>query len=167
MVTTEMAAIRRMALSRFQALRQSQSTLLMAPNQMNYMARMFASKRMFTEDHEWVETEEDGSARVGITDYAQEALGDVVYVELPAVGTVLAQKEQLGAVESVKAASDIYAPVSGEILQVNSELSSKPGLVNREPYEGGYLCTMKLNKPEEVKGLMTEDAYKAFTDKED
>jgi len=104
---------------------------------------------------------------VGITDYAQKALGDVVFVELPTVATVVAQNDQLGAVESVKAASDIYAPVSGEVIERNDDLAKRPGDINRSPYKDGWLCKLKLTDLAEVEGLMDDVAYKKYIEEDD
>ncbi|KAJ3026139.1 hypothetical protein HK097_006514, partial [Rhizophlyctis rosea] len=102
---------------------------------------------------------DESTATVGITQYAQEALGDVVFVEVPAKGKTVSKKDQIGAVESVKAASDIYAPVSGEIVEVNSSLEEKPSLINSAPYEDGWLAKIKLSNPKELDALLDEQAY--------
>ena len=113
----------------------------------------------FTKDHEWLRLESD-TATVGITPYAQEQLGDLVYVELPALGSDLKKGAQAAVVESVKAASDVYAPVSGEVTAVNEQLASEPGLVNSDPMGGGWLFKIKLGDASEVETLMDEAAYK-------
>ena len=113
----------------------------------------------FTEDHEWI-TVENGVATIGITDYAQEQLGDIVFVELPEKGRKLAKGEAAVVVESVKAASDVYAPVDGEITDVNDKLSSEPALVNSAPSGDGWLWKMKLSDEGQLSGLMDEAAYK-------
>ena len=110
--------------------------------------------------HEWARLEEDGTVTIGITDHAQEALGDVVFVELPEVGTALAAAEEAGVVESVKAASDIYAPVSGKIVAVNEDLDSDPALINADPYGDGWLFELELLDTEELEGLKDAEAYK-------
>ena len=115
----------------------------------------------YYEEHEWVKNE-GGVATIGITDHAQEALGDIVYVDLPEVGSTIEAKESIGAVESVKAASDIYTPVSGEVVEVNSALEDEPGTVNKEPYEGGWMFKLKLTKPEELDSLMDAGEYEKF-----
>ena len=115
----------------------------------------------YSKDHEWIAV--DGEmAIVGITDHAQEQLGDLVYVELPAKGRKVAMGEETVVVESVKAASDVYAPVSGEITEVNGELGGDPALVNREAQGGGWLFKLKLSDKSELSALMDAAAYKAL-----
>ncbi len=116
----------------------------------------------FTKEHEWLRLE-DGVATVGITPYAQEKLGELVYVELPAVGTKFIIGAAAAVVESVKAASEVYAPVSGEIVAVNDRLVSEPGLVNSEPMANGWLFKLKLSDNGELVKLLDEAAYKALT----
>ncbi|KAJ3210791.1 hypothetical protein HK099_008179, partial [Clydaea vesicula] len=113
----------------------------------------------FTNDHEWVLVK-DEIATIGITDYAQNSLGDVVYLETPTVGKSYSQSEIMGAVESVKAASDIYAPISGEVTEVNTKLNEEPSLVNTSPYENGWIAKLKINKPEELEKLLNKEDYK-------
>lgn len=115
----------------------------------------------YTEDHEWVKVDGD-IAIVGITEHAQDALGDVVFVELPEVGKTLAQKDVAGVVESVKAAADVYMPVSGEVVDVNQALADEPSLANSDPMGAGWFFKVKLAKPTEIAALMDEAAYKAF-----
>lgn len=117
------------------------------------------TKTYFTEDHEWVRVE-DGVATVGITDYAQEQLGDLVFVELPEKGQSLAKGDAVVVVESVKAASDVYAPADGEVTVVNEALSSDPSLVNSAPAGDGWLWKMKLSDASQLDSLMDEAAYK-------
>lgn len=117
----------------------------------------------FTEDHEWIAIE-DGVGSVGITGHAQEQLGDIVYVELPTVGQTMSKGDEAGVVESVKAASEIYAPVSGEIVAVNEVLSDAPQTVNEDAEGGGWFFKIKLSDASELEGLMDADAYKALTD---
>ena len=114
----------------------------------------------YTEDHEWVRIE-DGLAVVGITDHAQEQLGDVVFVELPEPGSALARGAEAAVVESVKAASEVYAPVSGEVVAVNAALGDDPGLVNRAPDGEGWFFTIRMSDPAELDGLMDAAAYRA------
>jgi len=114
--------------------------------------------RKFTTDHEWVERDGD-TVTVGITDYAQKALGDVVFVELPSVGVSFARKDEAGVVESVKAASEVYAPVSGEVTEVNSALEDTPDLVNSAAEVGGWFFKMKLGDPGEFDALLDDAAY--------
>lgn len=113
----------------------------------------------YTESHEWVSVEADGSVRIGISDHAQEALGDLVFVELPAVGDSLDQGDSCAVVESVKAASDIYSPVTGEVLAVNEALEDDPGIVNADPYGDGWLFQVSLDDVGELEGLMDAEAY--------
>ncbi len=116
----------------------------------------------FTADHEWVQIT-GNLARVGITQYAQEQLGDVVFVELPAVGATFAQGKEAAVVESVKAASDIYAPLSGTVAAVNDGLPDNPSLVNTDPQGDGWFFEITLSNPSELDGLMDETAYQAHT----
>lgn len=117
----------------------------------------------FTRDHEWVRLEGD-SALVGITDYAQSQLGDVVYVELPEVGKTFAKGDDAAVVESVKAASDVYAPVSGVVVAVNSALEKSPAMINDAPESDGWFWKLTLTEPGELDALLDEAAYKAFID---
>lgn len=113
----------------------------------------------YTKDHEWLRAKEDGTAEVGITDYAQESLGDITFVELPAEGDAFSAGEVFGVVESVKAASDLFLPVAGEILAVNEELDSAPDLVNSDPYGKGWIIRIRVEDPSEVDGLADAGAY--------
>src|SRR6056297_2045077 len=115
----------------------------------------------YTEEHEWVLVEE-GTATVGITDFAQNALGDVVFVELPEEGAKVETGKSFGVVESVKAVSDLYAPVSGTIVEVNDELPDTPEIVNSSPYEDGWMVKIKLEDPAELDDLLDAQAYKSF-----
>ncbi|MEM6857538.1 MAG: glycine cleavage system protein GcvH [Pseudomonadota bacterium] len=119
--------------------------------------------RYFTDEHEWIDVEDD-SATVGITDYAQEQLGDIVFVELPGVGTALDKGGDAAVVESVKAASDVYAPISGEVTEGNSALEEEPALVNSSPEEDGWFFRMSVGDAGELEGLMDEAAYKEFVE---
>ena len=119
--------------------------------------------RHFTEEHEWIELEGE-TATVGITDYAQEQLGDIVFVELPGVGDVLEQGGDAAVVESVKAASDVYAPVSGEVVEANAALEDDPSLVNTSPEEDGWFFKLTLSDRDELDGLMDAKAYKSFVE---
>ncbi|KAI0715238.1 glycine cleavage H-protein-domain-containing protein [Earliella scabrosa] len=117
--------------------------------------------KKYTEDHEAVVFDDQTQiGTVSITDYAQSSLGDVVYVELPQEGTEINQGDQIGAVESVKAASDIFAPISGTVEEVNVTLNDQPGLLNKSPEEKGWLCKVKVRDPSELDKLMTEEEYK-------
>lgn len=119
----------------------------------------------FQSSHEWVSVA-DGVAIIGISDHAQAAMGDLVFVENPEEGMVLTAGDEAGVVESVKAASDIYAPVSGEVVAINEALEDEPELVNNEPYEGGWLFKIKLSDPADVDNLLTADQYQAQIDSE-
>lgn len=112
----------------------------------------------YAEDHEWVRSEGDNSA-VGISDYAQDQLGDIVFVELPEVGATLSKGEAFGTVESVKAVSELYMPVGGKILAINTALEESPELVNNEPYGQGWMIELQPSDPKEIDGLMTQQAY--------
>jgi glycine cleavage system H protein len=119
------------------------------------------SELRYTKDHEWLRMEGD-TATVGISDHAQNALGDVVFVDLPEVGREVAAGEPVAVVESVKAASDVYAPISGEIVEVNSALAEDPGLVNSDPTGEGWFFRIEPRDPAEIETLMDEAAYAAF-----
>ena len=119
------------------------------------------SHLQYTESPEWVSSEDDGSARIGISDHAQQELGDLVFVELPAVGDELEQGDPCAVVESVKAASDIYAPVSGKVIAINEDLDADPAVINTEPYEGGWLFQLELSDKEELGGLKSAEDYAA------
>lgn len=114
----------------------------------------------FAKSHEWVKAE-DGTATIGISDYAQNSLGDITFVEVPAVGDTLEKGDSFGVVESVKAASDIYAPVSGEVIAVNEDLDAAPEKVNQSPYEDGWLIKLKLTDPSQLDDLLSPDDYDA------
>lgn len=115
----------------------------------------------FTEDHEWVKVE-DNTATIGITDYAQKELGDVVYVELPNSGDVLKKGDACSNIESVKAVSDIYAPVSGEVIEINNLLDDQPEKVNQDPYGDGWIFKIKMDNQEEINNLLNEDKYNDY-----
>ncbi|TDI60772.1 MAG: glycine cleavage system protein GcvH [Alphaproteobacteria bacterium] len=115
----------------------------------------------YSEDHEWIILDGDVGT-IGISDYAQGALGDVVFVEMPEIGASLDKGAEVGVIESVKAASEIYTPVSGEIVAVNEAVDGDPSLVNTDPLGEGWLFKIKLSKPEELNGLSNQDAYNKF-----
>jgi len=125
----------------------------------------FPEELKYTEEHEWVMVE-DETVTVGITDFAQDQLGDVVFVELPAVGTVVEAGKPFGVVESVKAVSDVYAPVSGEVVEINEELPDSPETINTSPYDDGWMIKIKLADAAELEGLMDADAYQEFVEEE-
>lgn len=112
----------------------------------------------YAEDHEWVKADGD-TAKIGISDYAQDQLGDVVFVELPEVGATLSKGEEFGTVESVKAVSELYMPIGGEVIEINSKLEDAPELVNNEPYAGGWMIAVKPTDAGELDTLMTQQAY--------
>jgi len=113
----------------------------------------------YTRTHEWVQLMDDGTLRIGITEHAQDLLGDMVFVELPAIGRHVAAEQECAVVESVKAASDIYSPVAGEVIAINEALASNPELVNKDPYGEGWLMRLKPNNSADLNGLLTAAAY--------
>ncbi len=113
---------------------------------------------VYSKEHEWAKVDGD-SATIGVTDYAQNALGDIVYVELPRVGAKIAQFANVGVIESVKAVSDLYTPLSGEVVEVNEALENDPAAVNRDPYGAGWLVKVKLSDPNEIKSLLSAADY--------
>lgn len=117
----------------------------------------------YTEEHEWIRVEGD-VAYVGVTDHAQNELGDVVYVEIETEGEELSQNDVFGTVEAVKTVSDLYLPVSGKILEKNAELENTPELVNQSPYEDGWMIKLQITNPEELEGLLTAEAYEEFVE---
>ncbi|MCE8031633.1 MAG: glycine cleavage system protein GcvH [Halomonas sp.] len=120
----------------------------------------------YNDSHEWVLDNGDGTVTIGITDHAQEALGDVVFVELPEVGRTLEKGEEFGVIESVKAASDLYAPLAGEIVEVNEALEDAPETVNESPYENGWIMKVRVENAAAVEALLDADAYQAVVDSE-
>ena len=117
----------------------------------------------YSKDHEWINAADANAAVVGITPHAQDALGDVVFVDLPSVGTTFAQGDVAGVVESVKAAADVYMPVSGEVVEVNEALRADPSLANSDPLGAGWFFKVKLSEPAQLDGLMDETAYSSFS----
>ena len=113
----------------------------------------------YTESHEWIRSDEGDVVTVGITDYAQQEMTELVYVELPEVGQQFSAKDEIAVVESVKSASDIYAPVSGEVIEVNESLADDAAIVNNSPFDDGWLFRLKLSNPSELDHLMSADAY--------
>ncbi|KAF5193245.1 Glycine cleavage system h protein [Thalictrum thalictroides] len=120
----------------------------------------------YADSHEWAKVD-GSSATIGITDHAQDHLGDVVYVELPEVGAAVKQGDSFGAVESVKATSDINSPVSGKVIEVNEKLNDSPGLINGSPYEKGWIIKVEMNEADEVDSLMDSATYTTFCEEED
>jgi glycine cleavage system H protein len=123
----------------------------------------FPEDLRYSTDHEWVRTE-DGKVRVGITDYAQDALGDVVYVEVPEVGAAIDAKAKVSEVESTKSVSDIYAPVSGTIVEINADLADQPERLNDDPYGEGWICVIELTDPTEIDALLSAAAYRQLVE---
>lgn len=119
----------------------------------------------YSNDHEWVRVEADGRVRVGITDYAQEALGDVVFVQVPEVGATLSGGDQASEVESTKSVSDVYAPVTGTVVDVNTELTDSPQRINEDPYGAGWIYVLEPAEPAEVDVLLDAAAYRALVEK--
>src|SRR4051812_28000651 len=116
---------------------------------------------LYTEDHEYVKTEGDNVVAIGITDYAQGELGDIVFIELPKVGASFGKHDVFGTVEAVKAVSELYAPLAGEVVEVNDRLDKEPALVNSAPYGDGWMVKLRLTNPSEKDALMNSDAYEA------
>ena len=123
---------------------------------------MYPKDRNYSTEHEWVQIEDDGRALVGITEYAQAQLGDVVFVELPDVGTPIAQFQKMGEIESVKAVSELYSPMSGEIHEINDQLLDNPELINDDPYQTGWLVRLSNVNDNELGELMTADEYENY-----
>lgn len=122
------------------------------------------SELRYASSHEWVRLEDDGTVTVGISDHAQEALGDVVFVELPEIGNTYSAGEEIGVVESVKAASDIYAPIAGEVIAVNEALADSPEIINESPYDDGWFFKLQPSEVGELENLMDAEAYDAECD---
>ena len=120
---------------------------------------MYPEELRYSKEHEWAKVE-GSRAWVGITHFAQQELGDVVYVELPAVGSAVSQGARVAVVESVKAVSDVYAPVSGTVVEVNQRLATEPELLNRDPYGDGWICVIEVKDPSELEGLLTAEQYR-------
>jgi glycine cleavage system H protein len=125
----------------------------------------FPEDLKYTKEHEWVLIEV-GTATVGITDYAQDQLGDIVFVELPAVGDKVSKEDAFGVVESVKAVSDIYAPLSGKVVEVNDDLPDDPEMLNEDPYGDGWIIRIELTDPDEIEDLMTAAEYEQYVAEE-
>ncbi|MDH5256522.1 MAG: glycine cleavage system protein GcvH [Gammaproteobacteria bacterium] len=121
----------------------------------------------YSQTHEWIEVRHDGTATVGITDHAQELLGDIVFVEAPEVGSEISIEEPCAVVESVKAASDIYAIVSGEVIEINEDLADSPESINTGPYSDGWIFRVNLSEPSELDQLMDADEYAEFIDSDE
>ncbi len=119
----------------------------------------------YTKDHEWISVEGE-TGTVGITDYAQDQLGDIVYVELPSVGQEVQQGKEMGSIESVKAVADLYSPISGEVTEVNEALQDTPENLNKDPYGEGWIVRLKMAKPDEISSLMDYETYTKFVGEE-
>jgi glycine cleavage system H protein len=124
----------------------------------------FPANLKYTKDHEWIRIE-GNTGTIGITDFAQSELGDVVFVELPKKGRTLQQHEPFGTIEAVKAVSDLFSPVSGDVVEINSTLEATAELVNKEPYNGGWIVKIKLSDTQELDGLLSSDQYRALIGK--
>lgn len=125
----------------------------------------FPQELRYTKEHEWVKEEGGGRVRVGITDYAQDALGDVVYADIPQVGTAVTANQPFGEVESTKSVSDVYAPVSGTVVERNAALDAHPELVNESPYGDGWIAVLELSDPSQLADLLEAAAYQAFLER--
>jgi glycine cleavage system H protein len=119
-------------------------------------------KLKFTKEHEWVSITDEGLAVIGITDFAQEQLGDIVSIELPKLGSRFRQMQAMAIIDSVKASSDIYCPLSGEIIQINEELYEHPEWINQSPYDSGWIVKLKTSNTDEISGLLTLEKYNEF-----
>lgn len=126
---------------------------------------MYSEKHLFSKEHEWIEVDGD-TALIGITDHAQQQLGDIVYVDLPELDAEYAAGDEFGSVESVKAVAEVFMPVDGEILEVNEQLEESPETVNQDPHAGGWLIKVKLTNPAQLEGLMDHNAYAEFVAQE-
>lgn len=120
----------------------------------------------YTEEHEWALMGEDGIVEIGVTDYAQDALGEIIFVELPNEGEEISMGDPFGGIESTKSVSDLYAPVSGKVVEVNEEVLSSPEIINEDPYGSGWLVRVKPSDPEEYESLMDAEAYRQFLEEE-
>ncbi|MFV9510828.1 glycine cleavage system protein GcvH [Tepidibacillus sp. LV47] len=121
----------------------------------------------YSKEHEWVEVLGDNKVRIGITDYAQSSLGDIVFVEIPSVGDEVTANETMGSVESVKAVSDVYCPVSGKVVEINESLEDAPEVINEDPYGKGWMVVVELSDPSELDQLLSADEYEAFIKEEE
>jgi glycine cleavage system H protein len=126
----------------------------------------FPEDLRYTKEHEWIRDEGNGRARVGITDFAQDALGDVVYVDVPEVGTTVTANQPFSEVESTKSVSDVYAPVSGSVVDRNAALEDRPELVNEQPYGDGWIVTLEMSEPSELDALMDAAAYRGLVEQQ-
>ena len=127
------------------------------------MEEIAMSETRYTTDHEWARSEEDGIATIGITEFAQEQLGDIVFIDLPETGSIFDAGEEIAVIESVKAAADLKTPVTGEIVEVNEELTDSPELVNESPTDEGWFCKIQMSETSEFDALMDEQQYEDYT----
>ena len=130
------------------------------------MSKQSPTDRQYSRDHEWVKENGDGTAIIGISDYAQEMLTDIVFVELPEIGKKVAKGEPVAVVESVKSVSDVYAPISGEVLDVNKKLENTPELINQDAFGEGWIAKMRLSDADELKSLLNAADYEQFVKEE-
>ena len=130
------------------------------------MSKSNPTDRLYSKDHEWVKDQGDGTAVIGITDYAQEMLTDIVFVELPPIGKKVAQGESVAVVESVKSVSDVYSPVSGEVMDINKTLEETPELVNQDAFGEGWIAKLKITNADELKSLLSAAAYDTLIQEE-
>jgi glycine cleavage system H protein len=130
------------------------------------MSKPNPTDRLYSRDHEWVKDNGDGTVLIGISDYAQEMLTDIVFVELPAIGKKVAKGESVAVVESVKSVSDVYAPISGEVLDVNKKLENTPELINQDAFGEGWIAKMRLSDADELKSLLNAADYEQFVKEE-
>lgn len=130
------------------------------------MSKSNPTDRLYSKDHEWIKDQGDGTAVIGITDYAQEMLTDIVFVELPPIGKKVAKGEPVAVVESVKSVSDVYAPVSGEVVEANTALENTPDLINSDAFGDGWIAKLRLTDTAELGSLMTSQAYDALIKEE-
>jgi glycine cleavage system H protein len=126
------------------------------------MSKVTPTDRKYTSEHEWVIDNGDGTVVIGITDHAQELLTDIVYVELPEIGKQVKQMEALAVVESVKSVSDVYSPVTGEVVEANKKLEQNPELINQDPYGQGWITRLRMEQPEELQALLDALGYEAL-----
>ena len=126
------------------------------------MSESYPKDLLYSEEHEWLSRLEGGRCRIGITWYAQDELGEVVFVELPEVGQEFSAQDEIGTIESVKAVAEIYTPVAGEVVAVNSQLEEAPEKVNEDPHGEGWLCEIRFSSEDDLAGLMDAEAYAAF-----
>lgn len=129
------------------------------------MSQVIASLQ-YSKEHEWVEVLGENRVKIGITDFAQNQLGDIVFVEIPQADEEVTAGQSMGTIESVKAVSEIFSPVSGRVVEVNSALEDAPETINGEPYSGGWMVVVELSQPDELKELMTAEQYTSFTEEE-